>query len=195
MKKILLAALALIVVALAVLAVIISMQPDEYEVERTATIDAPAGVVYEQVEDVRRWSDWAPWVKRIPEDKGQHGGADRGEGATYEWSSEDRDVGTGQMTILEANPGEYIEIKLEFFEPYESTTTTSFDFVAVDDDTTEVTWRMTGDNNFLSKAMSLFLNIEEMIGEDYEKGLANLDEHSRNVVRDAQNTESDDGSE
>ncbi len=191
MRNILIAAVALITVVVAVFAVIVSMQPDEYEVKRTATIDAPAAVVFEQVEDFQRWDHWSPWAKRVPEDKEQFDGADRGEGAIYQWASPDRNVGAGRMTIIEANPAEYIEIKLEFFEPSEATTTTTFDFNAVDDATTEVTWRMSGENNFLSKAMGLFMNIEEMIGEDYERGLEQLDEVSRKQIEDREDDEND----
>jgi hypothetical protein len=39
---------------------------------------------------------------------------------------------------------------------------------------TEVTWLMTGENNYLAKALCLFMNMDKMIGGQFEKGLAAL---------------------
>lgn len=84
----------------------------------------------------------------------------------------------------ERRPHEYIQIHFEFFEPHESSSTTYFEFEDHGDDSTHITWGMAGDHNLMSKVMSLFMNMEDMIGDDYDKGLAILSELVESSVHD-----------
>ena len=45
---------------------------------------------------------------------------------------------------------------------------------ALQGDQTEVTWTMTGKNNYVAKIFCLFMNMDTMIGGQFEKGLAEL---------------------
>jgi len=101
-----------------------------------------------------------------------YGGSDAGVGATYAWSG-NSDVGAGKMTITKSTPGEEILIDLEFLKPFEAQNTTVFSFAA-EGDATKVTWRMNGTNTFMGKAMGLFMDMDRMIGESFEQGLADL---------------------
>jgi hypothetical protein len=78
------------------------------------------------------------------------------------------------MTITESRPGELVRIKLEFFKPFAATSTAEFNFKPAGLDSTAVTWTMTGQNNFLSKAMCLFVNMDKMVGGMFEQGLAQM---------------------
>lgn len=173
LKKALLISMGLVVVLLAVFFITAAMQPAEYSVERSTTIDEPTEVVFEQVNDLRNWEDWSPWADIDPDYETTYSGADSGEGAIFEWSG-NAEAGSGRMTIEESRPGELVEIKLEFLEPFESTSTTSFTFDG-DGEQTEVTWSMEGENDFMMKAFSLFADMDAMIGEDFEKGLDQLE--------------------
>lgn len=175
MKKFLVVTAGVIGAAVLVFVIIVALQPAEYHVERSATIEAPPEVVFEQVDSFRNWENWSPWLDRDPDAEGSFDGPERGEGAIFEWSG-NREIGAGRMTITESRAREYIEIKLEFFEPYESQTTTAFAFSETDNGATEVTWSMSGENNFISKAIALFVDFEEMVGQDYERGLVLLEE-------------------
>jgi hypothetical protein len=77
------------------------------------------------------------------------------------------------MTIVESRPDERVRIKLEFLKPFAATNEADFKFQP-DGDETVVTWSMLGEHNFLSKAMCLIMNMDQMIGADFEKGLASL---------------------
>jgi len=77
------------------------------------------------------------------------------------------------MTLTESRPSDLIRIKLEFIRPFKATNTTEFTFKPQDGQTL-VTWTMTGRNNFMSKAFCLFMNMDKMVGGDFEKGLANM---------------------
>jgi hypothetical protein len=104
-----------------------------------------------------------------------------GTGAVYSWAG-NSDVGEGRMTITESRPHELVRIKLEFIKPFSATNTTEFTFKP-EGNQTAVRWSMAGENNFVSKAMCLFMNMDKMVGGDFEKGLAALKSVSEAAAR------------
>jgi hypothetical protein len=124
------------------------------------------------VNDFHNWTAWSPWAKLDPAMKQTYEGAPAGTGAVSTWAG-NKDVGEGRMTIIESRPSELIRIKLEFFKPFAATNTAEFTFKPAGDQTA-VTWSMAGEKNFMAKAFGLFMNMDKMIGDDFEKGLANL---------------------
>jgi len=169
LKKIAIALL----VALAALAGFIATRPSEFRIARSRTMAAPPEVVHAHVNDLHRWSEWSPWEKLDPGMKREFSGAAAGPGAAYFWSGND-DVGEGRMTITDSRPPRGITIRLEFIKPWKATNTTQFDF-APSGSGTDVTWAMTGRHNFMSKAACLFMDMDKMVGGDFEKGLAKLE--------------------
>lgn len=161
-----------IVVIVVVLVVIIALQPSEFRVARSGKISAPAAKIFAHVNDLHLWESWSPWEKVDPALKRTYEGAEKGVGAIYSWAG-NNDVGEGRMTVIESKPDELIRIQLEFFKPYEGKSTAEFTFEPAGDQTL-VTWSMTGTNNFLGKAMCLVMNMDQMIGGQFEKGLAGL---------------------
>jgi hypothetical protein len=77
------------------------------------------------------------------------------------------------MTITESRPNDLTRFKLEFFKPFSVTNTAEFTFKSLDTQTT-VTWSMTGHNNFMAKAVHLFMNMDRMVGGQFEQGLAQM---------------------
>jgi hypothetical protein len=166
LKKISITLVTIIIIFL----VIVAMQPSDFRVTRSATIAAPAPAVFAQVNDFHKWDAWSPWAKLDPAMKKTHEGAPAGTGAIYTWSG-NNDVGEGRMTLTESRPSDLIRIKLEFKKPFEATNTTEFAFKP-DGNQTVVTWSMFGENNFMAKAFGMFMNMDKMVGGDFEKGLA-----------------------
>ena len=166
--KILLAVAAILVV----LVIVIATRPTEFRVQRSATIAASAPVVFAQVNDFHKWDAWSPYVKRDPGMKKTFEGAPAGVGAIYTWSG-NHEVGEGRTTIIESRPSELIRIKLEFVRPFASTSTAEFTFKP-EGERTAVTWALDGRNGFPAKAMGLVMNMDRMIGDDFEKGLAQI---------------------
>ena len=169
MLKIILIALAVIVI---VLVVVVAMQPSKFRVVRSATIFAPAPAVFAQVNDFHKWEAWNSWGKIDPAMKQTYEGAPSGTGAIYTWAG-NKEVGEGRMTITESRPNELIRIKMEFFKPFAATNTAEFTFKP-EGNQTVVTWSMAGDNNFMAKAIHLVMNMDKMIGGQFEKGLAEM---------------------
>jgi hypothetical protein len=168
LKKILAAVLAIVVVLVAVVA----MQPSEFRIARATTIAAPATVVFAQVNDFHKWEAWNPWGKLDPAVKQAYEGAPAGTGAVYTWSGNSQ-VGAGRMTVVESRPSDLVRIKLEFFKPMAGTSMADFTFKP-EGDQTAVTWTMTGTNRFVAKALGLVMNMDRMIGGQFEKGLADM---------------------
>ena len=168
LKKILIA-LGLIIV---VFIIIVATRPADFRVTRSATIAAPAEIVFAQVNDLHRWDAWSPWAKLDPAMKQTHEGAAAGTGAIYSWAG-NKEVGEGRMTITGSHPSDLIRIKLEFLKPFAAVNTTEFTFKP-EGNQTAVTWSMTGTNNFMAKAFCMFMNMDKMVGGDFEKGLAHM---------------------
>jgi hypothetical protein len=161
-----------VVAGVLVFAVFVALQPADFRVERSATMRAPATATYAQVNDFQNWRAWSPWEKIDPALKRSYDGPKAGTGAIYAWQG-NKDVGEGRMTITESKPGELVRIKLEFFKPFAATNTAEFRFKGAGDNTA-VTWSMTGQNNFLSKAMCLFIDMDRMVGGMFEQGLSQM---------------------
>jgi len=161
-----------VVAIVVVLVVVIAVQPSEFHVARTVSVAAPARVVFAQVNDFHKWSAWSPWATMDPAMKQAYEGTPSGMGAVYAWAG-NHDVGEGRMTITESRPSDLIRIKLEFFKPFAGVSTAEFTFKP-EGQQTLVTWRMTGRTTFVTKAVHLFLNVDKMIGDNFESGLARI---------------------
>ncbi|WNG59286.1 SRPBCC family protein [Archangium gephyra] len=169
LKKISLA----LVVALIGVGAVVASRPSTFRVERSITIAAPVELAFGTVNDFHKWQFWSPWAAKDPKMQTTFDGAFAGPGAIYTWSGNDQ-VGKGKMTIVDAKLYESIQIQLEFSEPFAATNTAFFTFKPTGEGNIQVTWAMEGNNTFLGKAMSLFMDMDGMIGKDFEQGLATI---------------------
>jgi len=160
-----------IVVLLSALLAYAATKPGIFRVQRATSIKAPPERIFALINDFHRWGSWSPWEKLDPAMKRTHSGAASGKGAVYEWEGNGK-VGAGRMEITDTSPSKVI-IKLDFIRPFEGHNIAEFSLDAAGD-STGVTWAMHGPNRYLSKLMSVFLNMDRMIGKDFETGLANL---------------------
>jgi hypothetical protein len=168
LKKILLG----LAVVLVVLIVVIAMQPSDFRISRSAAIPAPPGTVFAQVNELRNWEGWSPWAKLDPSMKQTYEGPASGQGAVSRWVGNSQ-VGEGQMTIVQSKPEEFVRIKLDFIKPMAATNEVQFDFKPQGSETL-VTWTMSGKSNFVQKAFGLFMDMEKMLGGQFEQGLAQM---------------------
>lgn len=162
----------LMIFLLLVFPIIIALQPAQFTVTRSIVINAPPQAPFELVHDFRKWQEWSPWEKMDPNLKRTYDGADAGEGAQYHWVGNDKG-GEGKMAITKTKPHEQVLLDLNFIKPFEAKYGTEFSFTP-EGEGTRVTWTMTGENTFLGKAMSLIQDMDQMIGKDFEKGLADM---------------------
>jgi hypothetical protein len=168
--------LAVLVGATGIFAGYAAMQPSEYTVSRSLAMDAPAAVVFDQVNDLSKWDAWSPWAKLDPNATHSLEGPQAGTGSIMRWAGNNQ-VGAGMMTIVDSRPNELVQFTLDFDKPLKSTATSSFSFEETGGQT-NVTWSITGQHDFLGKVMGVIFNCEAMIGEKYDEGLKNLHEVS-----------------
>lgn len=161
-----------VVAVLAVLAVVVAMQPAEFKIERAATYNVAPVDVFPYVNDLHLWQLWSPWAKLDPNVKNTFEGPSSGEGAVFRWVGNSA-VGEGGMTIMESKPNELVRMRLEFIKPFAAVNTAEFKIQPAADKTV-LTWTMYGENNFVGKAFGLFMNMDKMVGASFEEGLATL---------------------
>ena len=166
--------IALIVVLLLIVAVLIiaAMRPDQFRIERSASIKAPPQRIFPFINDLQRWQSWSPYEKKDPAMQRTFEGPSSGPGAAYGWNG-NKNIGSGRMEISESTPSSLVRLKLEFFTPFQASNTAEF-VLEPQGDTTRVIWAMQGRSPFMSKLMGVVFNIDKMVGKDFEEGLLNL---------------------
>lgn len=164
--------LLVLVLVIAAFLIAAATRPDHFSVTRSTIIQAPPATVFALVNDFHQWEDWSPWAKVDPNAKNSFEGPASGVGAVFKWSG-NNDVGEGGMTITESKPAELIKLDLVFKRPMEGTNLTVFTFKP-EGAGTNVSWTMSGDNNFISKMIGLIINCDKMVGGMFEKGLASM---------------------
>ena len=161
-----------IVVLVAAILVLAATKPDTFRVQRTTSIKAPPEKIFALVNDLRSWRAWSPYEKKDAAMKRTLSGATDGKGAVYEWEG-NKDVGKGRMEITDASPSSKVTLKLDFVKPFEAHNIVEFT-LEPNGDSTHVTWAIHGPSPYISKVMGIFINMDSMIGKDFEAGLANL---------------------
>ena len=168
--------IAIIAVVLAIVSAIVlilaATKPNTFSVRRATTVKAPPERIFALIKDFHQWGSWSPYETKDPAMKRSFSGAADGEGAVYGWEG-NKNVGSGRMEILDTSEPSKIVIKLDFFAPFEGHNTAEFTMLP-QGDATNLTWLMHGPASFMSKVMQVFINLDKMIGKDFEIGLANL---------------------
>jgi len=159
-----------VAVLIVLLVLLIVSRPSTFHVERAVTIAAPPERVFALVNDFRQWPAWSPWEKKDPNMKRTYGDLTQGVGGTYAWAG-NGNVGEGKMTIERSERPTLVRIKLEFFKPFAGTNAAKFDLTPTPGGT-KVTWGMDGNYVFITKAFSLVMSMDKMIGNDFEAGLS-----------------------
>src|SRR5260221_6538689 len=165
-------AILMVIVLVGAVLILAAVRPDTFKVQREATIQAPPEKVYALISDFKAWPAWSPWEKKDPQMKRTFGAVTTGEKATYAWQG-NKEVGEGRMEIVEAVPPSRVKLKLDFIKPFEAHNVVDFS-LQPKDKATQVTWSMQGDTPFFFKIIHLFMDMDRMVGKDFDAGLANL---------------------
>jgi len=162
------------VIAIAVIGVLAyaTTKPDTFRVERSITVNAAPEKIFPLINDFRAWREWSPYEDRDPDLKRTYSQPASGKGAVYSWDG-NSNVGSGRMEILEAPAPSKVTIKLDFYRPFEASNTAEF-VMAPSSNGTRVTWAMDGPNMYVGKVMSVFMDVDKMVGTDFEAGLQKL---------------------
>ncbi len=159
-------------VVIAIFLVVVASRPSAFKIVRAAAMSVSPALVFPHVNDLHLWTAWSPWEKLDPAMKKTYEGAPSGTGASYAWVGNSK-AGEGRITITDSRPAEFIGMRLEFIKPFPCTNAVEFTFQSQGTGTL-VTWTMTGTYNFMAKAVGMFMNMDKMVGGDFERGLAQL---------------------
>src|SRR5690349_24225051 len=152
--------------------VVVALRPADFRVERSAALAASPAALFEHVNDHHKFAVWNPFLKLDPQVKNTYSGPDAGVGAVCSWDGNDQ-VGAGSCTIIESKPGELVRSRMDWKRPMQGTAVVDFTFKP-EGGKTAVTWAMYGQNNFVGKVVSIFMDCDKMCGPQFEKGLADL---------------------
>ncbi|BAU47334.1 polyketide cyclase [Sulfurifustis variabilis] len=163
---------AIVVVLVAGVLAYAATRPDTFRVERTARVQAPPEKIFALISDLHRWESWSPYEKKDPAMRKTYSGAASGTGATFEWDG-NGDVGKGRLSITDTSPPSRVAMRLEMLKPFEARNVVEFT-IKPDGHATDVTWGMHGPMPYVSKVLSVFIDMDRMVGKDFEAGLASL---------------------
>jgi len=150
-----------------------AFQPNTFQISRTVSINAAPEKIYPYMSDFHKGDLWSPYEKKDPAMKRTFSGPESGKGAVYEFTGDKNKVGSGRLEIIEAVPPKRVVLTLDMIEPMQGSNIVEYT-LEPQGDSTNVTWSMRGTNNYLSKLICTFVNVDTMVGGDFEVGLANL---------------------
>jgi hypothetical protein len=162
----------IIAVALVVVLAIAATRPDTFRVARSTSIKAPPEAIFPLIYDFRNWGAWSPYEERDPDMKRSFGPITKGKGAEYAWEG-NRNVGSGRMEITEATAPSKVALDLHMLTPIKADNAVEFT-LRPEGDATNVTWAMSGHVPYFAKILHMVINMDRMVGRDFEAGLAKL---------------------
>jgi hypothetical protein len=160
-------------IAIAVVLILAATRLDTSSVQRATRVTAPREKIFPLIDDFHQWRLWSPYENKGTAMQRSYSGAASGKGAVYGWDG-NSNAGSGLMEILDSSAPASIVIKLDFFKPFEGHNSAEFKMLPQGDaiqGTTRVSWRTAP---FMSKLMQVFMNLDNMIGKEFEVGLAHL---------------------
>jgi uncharacterized protein YndB with AHSA1/START domain len=160
-----------IAVLISVVLIIAVAKPDTFRVQRSAAIAAPPEKIFPLINDLRSHLSWSPFEKD-PAMKRKMSGAESGKGSVYEWEGNNK-VGAGRIEILDTSAPSKVTMALHMLKPFEAHNTVEFT-IEPNGSATNVTWLMYGRQPFMAKLMSTFIDCDNMVGREFETGLASL---------------------
>jgi hypothetical protein len=162
--------LGVIILIVAILAIVAK---DEIAVERSITINKPKQEVFEYIKMLKNQDNFSYWSKQDPAMKKEYRGTDGTVGFVSAWEGNDK-VGKGEQEIKSITEGERIDYELRFLEPYEATNYAFMTTTAASDSATVVKWGFSGKAKFPMTVFMVFMDMDKMLGDQLQTGLANL---------------------
>lgn len=149
-----------------------SKSPTDFHIERSVAIAALPEQIFPIINDFHTWTQWSPYEKIDPKMQKTYSGSDSGPGAIYEWQGNAK-AGAGRIEIIKVSEPIRISMTLDMYKPIKGSNKVVFTMTPSSDGTI-VTWEMDGTNPFIVKVVGQFINMDKLIGKDFEEGLMNL---------------------
>lgn len=147
---------------------------NSYDVEREVVINQPKDKVFQYVKYLKNQNEFSKWANIDPNMTKTYQGIDGTVGFVSAWESTNEEVGTGEQEIKAIEEGKRIDFELRFIKPFEATEPAYMITESVDNNTTKVKWGFSGHMDYPMNLMFLFMDFEQIIGDDLQTGLDNL---------------------
>lgn len=164
----------LIVVIIAIPLVTALFVHNSYEVEREVTISKPKAELFNYLKHLKNQDDFSKWANMDPNMTKTYRGVDGQVGFVSAWDSQNPDVGTGEQEIISITEGERIDFELRFLKPFEATEPAYMITESISPTETRVKWGFSGHMDYPMNLMFLFMDFEQIIGDDLQTGLDKL---------------------
>lgn len=145
--------------------------PDTFRVQRSISVKASPEKIFPLINNLKDMNEWNPFAKQDPSIKITYSGPASGKGAAHAWTSEK--AGEGRLEITDSSPPSQVNMRLDMIKPMEGHNAIVF-ALQPQSGGTDVSWAMSGEYNYISKVICVFVNMDRMIGGEFEKGLADL---------------------
>jgi uncharacterized protein YndB with AHSA1/START domain len=157
---------------IALLLLVAAIRPSDFRIARSLLVAAPPEKIFPWLNSPKKFHEWSPYREKDLSAKNEFSGPEAGPGAIFHWSG-NGNVGEGYMRFLEQDPNRSVKVDLEFLKPFAGHNLVEFSLESQREGTI-VTWAMTGKFSFMPRLVSLFINMDKMIGDDFAKGLEKL---------------------
>lgn len=149
-----------------------SKSPSDFHIERSVAVAALPEQIFPLINDFHSWTGWSPYEKLDPKMNKVYSGSENGPGAIYEWQGNSK-AGAGRIEIIKTSEPIRVSMTLDMYKPIKGSNKVVFSMTPADDGTI-VTWAMDGKNSFIMKVVGQFIDMDKMIGRDFEEGLINI---------------------
>ncbi len=161
-----------LVLVIGLLSVYVALQSSHFEITREMQMNASADRIFPYINNSRKANDWMPWKDSDPKVQMSYSGPEEGVGSISTWDSEGQ-MGTGKAEVVESIPNKSVKTQLTYTKPMEMSQLAEIS-LAPQANGTVVRWTVTGENTFIGRFVCMFMNMDKMVGGEFEKGLAKL---------------------
>ena len=162
----------LVLIAIAALLLIVSAtRPNTFQLERSVLIMAPPERIYPLIASVREMSRWNPFEAQDPALNRQYSAVESGPSSAIDFVG--RKAGTGRLEVREAVPPSRVTMQLIMQKPLAASNRIDFSLLP-QGGATQVTWAMNGPVSLFGRVLHLVINMDRMLGGQFESGLASL---------------------
>lgn len=166
--------LVILILFISIVLIAAYFMPKKYSVEREITINKPADSIFKYVRSLKNQNEFSVWANRDPKIKIQYKGIDGSVGSISSWESTVKEVGAGEQEITKITENRRLDFALRFKKPMEDTADGFMTTEPLSGNQTKVKWGISGVIPYPTNIMLPMLKMDQMIGNDLQKGLENL---------------------
>ena len=161
-----------LIVVILVVCVYVGVQPSQFAISRERLVKGSPEQIFPLINNSKKANEWMPWKDSDPSVVMVYSGPDEGVGSVSSWDGTGQ-MGTGRAEVVESIPNRSVKTQLTYTKPMEMSQLAEISLNPAAEGTV-VKWTVVGNNNFIGRLFCLFMNMDKMVGGEFEKGLAKL---------------------